>query len=102
MPEKEGEEEKVVKTTSNTSLNVNFLSGPAQAICDTPPLHSLTDHTHIKSQAFGSQLFLPTSGAETHEIYSTPRCDYVNEIILDKGVMIRFFVFRLYFPHPFF
>ena len=48
MPEKEGEEEKVVKTTSNTSLNVNFLSGPAQAICDTlsPPLHSLTDHTH--------------------------------------------------------
>lgn len=50
MPEKEGEEEKVVKTTSNTSLNVNFLSGPAQAICDTPPLHSLTDHTHIKAK----------------------------------------------------
>ena len=90
MPEKEGEEEKVVKTTSNTSLNVNFLSGPAQAICDTlsPPLHSLTDHTHIKSlnkPSFWKPIIPSTSGAETREIYTLEVRLYVNEISLDKG-----------------
>ena len=91
MPEKEGEEEKVVKTTSNTSLNVNFLSGPAQAICDTlsPPVHSLTDHTHYKllnKPSFWKPIIPSTaSGAETRERYIPWRCDYVNEISLDKG-----------------